>query len=150
MRIIYRAWKIFRWSKLGHLAEIKFYAQNQAEESLIHLRQYFRTMEEAAKVTFWRISDPYLEVFFSGEMMFSKSRCAFRRRKIQVSSCKDANRAVNFLVFDEPTNHLDIGNQKKEVLMNALQKYEGTVNSIAWQGIHRRNSWQGYKVKNKN
>ena len=34
-------------------------------------------------------------------------------------------RPINFLILDEPTNHLDI--QSREILLDALQKFAGTV-----------------------
>ena len=45
--------------------------------------------------------------------------------KSRVILARLLGRPLNFLVLDEPTNHLDI--QSREVLLAALQKFQGTV-----------------------
>ncbi len=125
MRIIAGLEKYSGEVKLGHLAEIKFYAQNQAEE-LDSSKTVLQTMEEAAKGDILKNLRSILGSFlFRGDDVFKKVGVLSGGEKSRLALAKMLIEPSNFLVFDEPTNHLDM--KSKEVLMNALQKYEGTV-----------------------
>ena len=125
MRIIAGIEKYEGEVKLGHLAEIKFYAQNQAEE-LDSAKTVLQTMEEAARGDIIKNLRSILGSFlFRGDDVFKKVGVLSGGEKSRLALAKMLIEPSNFLVFDEPTNHLDM--KSKEVLMNALQKYEGTV-----------------------
>jgi len=125
MRIIAGIEKYEGEVKLGHLAEIKFYAQNQAEE-LDSTKTVLQTMEEAARGDIIKNLRSILGSFlFRGDDVFKKVGVLSGGEKSRLALAKMLIEPSNFLVFDEPTNHLDM--KSKEVLMNALQKYEGTV-----------------------
>ncbi len=125
MRIIAGIEKYEGQVKLGHLAEIKFYAQNQAEE-LDSAKTVLQTMEEAARGDIIKNLRSILGSFlFRGDDVFKKVGVLSGGEKSRLALAKMLIEPSNFLVFDEPTNHLDM--KSKEVLMNALQKYEGTV-----------------------
>lgn len=62
---------------------------------------------------------------FQGDDVDKKIENLSGGEKSRVVLAKLLGRPLNFLVLDEPTNHLDI--QSRDVLLSALQKFEGTV-----------------------
>ncbi|MBV6477758.1 MAG: putative ABC transporter ATP-binding protein YheS [Ignavibacteria bacterium] len=135
--------------KIGHLVTIKFYAQNQAE-ALNPEKTVLQTMEESATGEITKNLRSILGSFlFRGDDVFKKVGVLSGGEKSRLALAKMLIEQSNFLVLDEPTNHLDM--RSKEVLMNALQKYEGTVVIVS----HDREFIDGIvdkviEVKNKN
>lgn len=111
--------------KPGHLVERKYYAQNQAEE-LSPTMTVLETMEQSASGEILKNLRTILGSFlFRGDDVFKKVGVLSGGEKSRLALAKMLIEPSNFLILDEPTNHLDM--RSKEVLMNALQKYNGTV-----------------------
>jgi len=109
----------------GHLVERKFYAQNQAEALNPELT-VLQTMEQSATGDVLKNLRTILGSFlFRGDDVFKKVSVLSGGEKSRLALAKMLIEPSNFLILDEPTNHLDM--RSKEVLMNALQKYNGTV-----------------------
>ncbi|MEP7146385.1 MAG: ATP-binding cassette domain-containing protein, partial [bacterium] len=109
----------------GHMVDIKFYAQNQAEV-LNPAFTVLETMEQSASGEIMKNLRTILGSFlFRGDDVFKKVGVLSGGEKSRLALAKMLIEPSNFLILDEPTNHLDM--RSKEVLMNALKKYNGTV-----------------------
>lgn len=133
---------------LGHNVQIGYFAQNQAEY-LNAEKTVLQIMEDAATDSNRsKIRDMLGSFLFSGEDVDKKVKVLSGGERNRLAICKMLLNPFNVLVMDEPTNHLDI--PSKNVLKNALKKFEGTLILVS----HDRDFLQGlnnrvYEFKNK-
>jgi ATP-binding cassette, subfamily F, member 3 len=111
--------------KPGYMVNIKFYAQNQAEE-LDPAKTVLETMEESAAGDIMKNLRSILGSFlFRGDDVFKKVKVLSGGEKSRLALAKMLIEPSNFMIFDEPTNHLDM--KSKDVLSRALKDYDGTI-----------------------
>ncbi|MFB6273450.1 MAG: ABC-F family ATP-binding cassette domain-containing protein [Salinibacter sp.] len=108
----------------GHNVVLSYHAQHQGE-MLDPDQTVFETVREAApdrpKTELRSLLGRFL---FTDQDAFKDVRVLSGGEKSRLSLARTLLSPANLLILDEPTNHLDI--QSREVLIEALQKYEGT------------------------
>ncbi|MBN8702019.1 MAG: ABC-F family ATP-binding cassette domain-containing protein [Bacteroidetes bacterium] len=126
---------------LGANVEIGYYAQNQTE-ILDGNKTVLETLDEIAVGEVRKGVRNILGSFlFSGDDVDKKVKVLSGGEKSRLAMCRLLLQPYNLLVLDEPTNHLDI--KSKEVLKNALLKYDGTLIVVS----HDRDFLQGLTNK---
>lgn len=110
---------------LGGSVKMGYFAQH-AMDVLDGDRTIFETLEDAFPLANQGALRALAGGFgFSGDDIEKPCRVLSGGEKARLVLALMLFDPPNFLVLDEPTNHLDIGT--KEMLINALSKYEGTM-----------------------
>ena len=127
--------------KLGHNVQIGYFAQNQAEY-LDGNKTVLDTMIDAAnEKNRSKVRDILGSFLFRGDEVDKYVRVLSGGERNRLALAKLLLQPLNVLVMDEPTNHLDI--QSKNVLKEALKKFEGTLILVS----HDRDFLQGLSNK---
>lgn len=127
--------------ELGHLVEIGYFAQNEAQLLNPNLTVYETIDREAQGDIRLKINDLLGAFMFGGEESEKKVSVLSGGEKGRLAMIKLLLRPANLLILDEPTNHLDI--RSKEVLKEAINNFEGTVILVS----HDREFIQGLVSK---
>lgn len=114
--------------KIGSNVDIAFFYQ-ELDNLNLDKTVMDEIWDEFPKLEHFEIRKYLAEFLFVGDDIFKTIDELSGGERGRLSLLKIMLKGANFLVLDEPTNHLDI--DSKEILEDALLKYEGTVLSIS-------------------
>ncbi len=127
--------------ELGYQVKLGYFAQNQAE-ILDAEKTIFETIDESATGEIrTKIRSLLGSFLFQGDEVDKKVKVLSGGERARLAMCKLLLEPANLLILDEPTNHLDI--RSKEILKDALQRYDGTLIIIS----HDRDFLRGLTQK---
>ncbi|MDX2269100.1 MAG: ABC-F family ATP-binding cassette domain-containing protein [Bryobacter sp.] len=110
---------------LGHNVEFDYFAQDQYKTLDPESTLLDDIAAAAPKATETELRSLLGCFLFSNEDVFKKIGVLSGGERNRFAIAKLLTQPSNFVLLDEPTNHLDL--RAKEVLLNALRNYEGTV-----------------------
>ncbi|HEX4227133.1 MAG TPA: ABC-F family ATP-binding cassette domain-containing protein [Bryobacteraceae bacterium] len=110
---------------LGHNAEFDYFAQDQYKELDTNARLLDDLSDAAPRTTQTELRNLLGCFLFSEDDVFKRIGVLSGGERNRYALARMLLRPSNFLLLDEPTNHLDM--QAKDVLLDALQKFTGTI-----------------------
>lgn len=123
--------------KPGHNVQIGYFAQNQADYLDGSITVLDTMINAANETNRSKVRDILGAFLFRGEEVDKYVRVLSGGERNRLALAKLLLQPLNVLIMDEPTNHLDI--KSKNVLKQALQKFEGTLILVS----HDRDFLQG-------
>ncbi|WP_190809860.1 ABC-F family ATP-binding cassette domain-containing protein [Flagellimonas sp. S3867] len=123
--------------KIGHNVQIGYFAQNQAEYLEGNKTVLDTMIDVANEKNRSKVRDILGSFLFRGDEVDKYVKVLSGGERNRLALAKMLLQPFNVLVMDEPTNHLDI--KSKNVLKQALQKFEGTLILVS----HDRDFLQG-------
>jgi ATP-binding cassette, subfamily F, member 3 len=111
--------------EVGHNVYPAYYAQMVTDQLNLQNTVLQEISRSATNEDETRLRTVLGSFLFSGDDVYKKISMLSGGEKSRVSLAKILLKPSNLLLLDEPTNHLDM--QSKEILLRALQEYEGTI-----------------------
>src|SRR5271155_1492334 len=111
--------------RLGHNAEVDYFAQDQYKELDPNARMLDDLQGEAPRSTNTELRSLLGCFLFSEDDVFKRIGVLSGGERNRYALARMLLQPANFLLLDEPTNHLDI--RAKDVLLESLENFTGTV-----------------------